>query len=518
MAVGSWETIPVAFLFVAPLSPEQAGEWLDEAFLRALKVADPNGTVDTRVYRGCVLLAQLSYKTAAIKTEPVKRRKPDSPVISQASYTERSDRGLYATLVGDFVESCLERWHTVDREGFWENVGRRSIDATFVPALATDIAVRMDKELRSHPLYIGAVSPDLGNPLHRYLFIEVMFKDAFLRGGRVYIRGGMPGTGDPSFIGADTFSSDGLGVVPYDQFDDVAPLLVLPAALSARGLVSKMRMERRMALDVHQKVMHDLSFSRSLRDLGREFEWDLSQLPDAPEEVSVQASKIADYLLNPDHEDNRGKAKFFEEHLGITKSDWTYLHSQLVDALGHVTYKDVRIDTYGVRFTANLPIAGKNEETATIETGWIVRPGERASFVTAYPSKKSAELEEKASPPPLVSDSLKGNARWQALYDLAHAAGLEAMNACVPKPLVVENQVYMEGECGGAVIVIEDGRTSLARWLRKNGCGHRHYKSGCAISSERIGQSAESAKAYADAFARVLRRNGIGCRSEIYYT
>ena len=509
MAVDSPETIPVAFLFVAPLSPEEVGEWLDEAFLRALKVVDPGGTVEARIYRGGVLLAQLSYKTAAVKTVPAKRRKPDGPITYQTNRSEHSDR---------FVESCLERWHTVDRESFWENVGRRSLDATFVPTLSPDIASRMDQELHSHPLYIGAVSPDLGNPLHRHLFVEAMFKDAFVSGGRVYIRGGIPGTDDPSFIGADTFSSAGIGVVPYDQFDSVAPPLVLSAELSARGLVSEMRMERRMALDIHQKVMRDLSFSRSLRNLDRDFEWELSQLPDAPEEVNVQATKIADYLLNPDHKDNKGKAKFFAKHLGITKSDSTYLYGQLVDALGHVTYENVRIDDYGVRFTANLPVTGKNGETATIETGWIVRPGERASFITAYPGKKDAALEVQARPPQLVSDSLKGDERWQAIYDLAHAAGLEAMNACVPKPLVVKGQVYMEGDCGGAVIVIEDGRISLARWLSKNGRGHRYYKSGYAISAEHIGQSAESAKTYADAFARVLRRNGIGCRCEIYYT
>ncbi len=311
--------MPVAFLFVTSLSPKEAGEWLDEAFLRALKVADPDGTVVTRVYRGGVLLAQLSYKAAVVKAEPVKRHQPDSPVVSQTSHTERSDRGLYATLVGDFVESCLEGWHTVDRESFWENAGRRSLDATFAPALVPEIAARMDKELRSHPLYIGAVSPDLGNPLHRYLFIEAMFKDAFLSGGRVYIRGGMPGTGDPSFIGADTFSSAGVGIVPYTQFDNVAPPLVLPPGLSTRGLVSGMRMERCMVLDVHQKVMRDLSFSRSLRDLDRDFEWDLSQLPDAPEEVNVQATKIADYLLNPDHNGLQGRMLTPTRLDGLTK-------------------------------------------------------------------------------------------------------------------------------------------------------------------------------------------------------
>jgi hypothetical protein len=345
-----------------------------------------------------------------------------------------------------------------------------------------------------------------------------MFKDAFLRGGRVYLRGGLPGTYDPSFIGADLFSSAGVGIVPYVQFDDIAPPVVLPAALSARGLVSEMRMKRRMALDVHQKIIRDLSSSKSLRDLKREFSWDLSQLPNAPEEVNVQAKKLADYLLNAEHVDNKGKAKFFEEHLGVKKSDWTYLHSQLVDALGLVTYEDVRVDDYGVRFTAKLPIIGKNGATATIETGWIVRSGERASFVTAYPGEKNAELERRASPPPLLSDNLKGDQRWQALYDLAHAAGLAAMDACVPKPLVVGSQVYMEGYCGGATIVLDDGRTSFARWLKRNGRGHAHYRAGYVISAEGKGQSAESAKAYADAFARVLRRNGIGCRSEIYYT
>ena len=92
------------------------------------------------------------------------------------------------------------------------------------------------------------------------------------------------------------------------------------------------------------------------------------------------------------------------------------------------------------------------------------------------------------------------------------------MNDCVPKPLVVESRVYMEGDCGGATIILKDGRKSFARWLRKNGRGHRHYRSGYVISAEGVGQSAESARAYAEAFALVLRRNGIECRSEIYYT
>jgi hypothetical protein len=509
---------PCAFLFATPLADEEEGVTLDEAFLTALKAADPHWLTDTRVYRGGVLLARLSYKTTAVKAEPGTHRKHGSRVTFQTSWMERSDRALYAMLVGDFVETCLEQWNTLDPSTFWDYVAKRGLDATFVPSLPAAVAIDMDKGLRSHQRYIGVASPDLGNPLHRHLFVDMMFNDAFIRNGRVFVRGGFEGSYDGSFFGADTFSPGGVVALPYEEFEEKAPSAHLPDALSARGLVTEMRMRRRMALDIHQKVVSALNQSRSLRDIGRPFEWDLLQLPDAPEEVEVQATKLTDYLLDPKHKDGGSKAKFFEQQLAITRKDWAYLHGQLIDGLGNVSYEDVRLDDFGVRFTAYLPVTGRNGATATIATGWIVRPGERASFVTAFPARKDPALESQAIPPSVVSDNLEGDARWQAIYELADQAGRKAMEECVPKPLVVESQVYMEGDCGGAFIVIEDGRTSFARWLRKKGLGHRHYQRGYSLSAVQIGQSAESAKAYADAFARVLRRNGIECRSEIYLT
>jgi len=90
---------PCASLFAATLRGEDEGETLDEAFLSALKAADSHGQTDTRVYRGGLLLAQLSYKPSSIKAEPAPHRSPRS-------------------------------------------------------------------------------SPDFRNPLHRYLFVDVMFKDS----------------------------------------------------------------------------------------------------------------------------------------------------------------------------------------------------------------------------------------------------------------------------------------------------------------------------------------------------
>jgi len=129
---------------------------------------------------------------------------------------------------------------------------------------------------------------------------------------------------------------------------------------------------------------------------------------------------------------------------------------------------------------------------------------------------KDTTIESQAITPVCISRNLEGDDRWKAIYALAEQAGMKAMYECVPKPLVVESHVYMEGDCGGAYVVIENGRSSFVYWLKKMGVGHRHYPRGYSVSAEQIGQSAESAKAYADAFARVLRRNGIKCHSEIY--
>jgi len=515
----SQNELPCAFLFASPLKDEQEGEQLDEAFLTALKAVDPCGLTDTRVYRGGVLLADLSYKPSSITAEPAKRRKFDSKTTFETSQTMRSDRALYATLVGDFVETCLEQWHTLDSSTLWDYVAKRALDAIFVSPLSTAIAEDMDKCLRSHPQYIGAVSPDLGNPLHRHLFVDMMFKDAFIRNGRVFVqRDLVEGVYNGSFPGADTFSPDGMVTLSNEEFEAQAPSANGPDSLSARGLVTEMRMRKRMALDIHEKIMKTLGQHHLFRDMDRSFAWDLSQLPDAPEEIEVQAEKLTHYLLVPEHKDNKGKAKFFEQVLAITRKDWAFLHGQFVDGLNNVDYEDVRLDDYGIRFTAYLPVTGRNEATATIETGWIIRPGERASFTTAFPAKKDIALEDQATPPTVLSDNLEGDDRWEAIHILADQIAKKEMEECVPKPLVVESQVYMEGYCGGATVIIEDGRTSFARWLRKKGIGHRHYQRGYSISARRIGQSAESAKAYADAFARVLRRNGIECHSEMYYS
>jgi hypothetical protein len=502
-------------LFAVPRTQkEERGETLDEALLNALNKVDPQGVTASRVYRGGVLLAQLAYKPAVVSAQPPKPRRSGAPGYPQTGTEQHADKALYATLVGDFVETCLGGWNTVDPRLFWDYVGNRSLDATFLPTLPTAFASAMDRELRAHPLYIGTVTPDLGNPLHRYLFVEVLFKDAFIRQGAVVVRAGYEGTYDGSFYGADKFSVDGMIVLSHEEFERSAPQVPVPASLSARGLVTEIRMKRRMALNVHQKIAASLSQSESLRSVSTRFEWDVTRLPDAPEEVEVQARKLTDYLLNAAHPKGKTKAAFFRDVLGIVCGDWSFLHAQLVDGLGCGSYEDVRLEEHGIRFSAILPVTGRNGRTATIQTAWIVRSGERASLVTAHPAAKDAELERSARLPDLVPDDLAGAHRWQAIFDLAHAAGSAAAEDAVPKPMFIDGSVYMAGECGHALVVVRDARRGFARWLKTTGNGRRHYSGGYHVCAFYEDQSADRAEAYATAFATVLRRNGVPCKVE----
>jgi hypothetical protein len=383
------ETRVYAFIFDGGGAKVDPSESLDEAFLSALKVADPNGVTSTRVFRGGLLIASLSYKKSAVRARPSTRRRPGGVTVSESGTTETADKALYATLVGDFVETCLELWNTFDSTKLWDYIANHPLDATILSGLTVEIAARVDERLRSHPRYVGAVSPDLGNPLHRQLFIELMFKDAFIHDGSVVVRADYEGEYQGSFFGADEFSRRGMSVMPYQQFETSAPSANLPTELSARGLVTQMRMQRRMALDIHQKLLLSITGSNALREPLQPFEWDITRLPSAPDEVQVQARKLTDYLLNAEHGDGRSKAKFFSETLAIAREDWAFLQAQLVDRLAEVSYDDVRLDKYGIRFTAVLPLRGRNGNTATIKTAWIVRPGERASLVTAIPDKKT---------------------------------------------------------------------------------------------------------------------------------
>jgi hypothetical protein len=506
---------PFAFFFTSLGSPAASGALsLDEAFLQALKAADPQGKSAMRIYRGGLLLSSGSRKPQAISMQTRSDPAARSALRATQSYTNASDKTLHGVRLGDFAGTCLERCNTFDRKTLWDFLANRATDVTVVSELAPEVVQGMDEHLRAHPRYFGVVSPDLGNPLHRELLVDMLLKDVFIRGGEVYARRDFSGELHVCFDGVQEFSGREMHALDGEQFEKAAPAFDVDLPLSPRGLVTRQRMARLERLDVHQRVMKAVSYTPTGAKLP--FDWDLSQLPDSPDEISVQADKLTKYLLDPSGK-GASKAKFFKEELKIGPEDWKFLHAQLVDGLAALEIEDVRIeDHYGIRFAARFPLRGINGATATILTAWIIRRGERATLTTAYPLKKDAALEESVQRPLVLVGLPEGEGKWAAIHALAKDCADAAMKECVPRPMVIGGEIVMEGAIGTAYIVMADSRSGFARWTKANRIAQRHHPRGVAIEAERLGQSAESATAYAHAYAKVLGRNEIECTVETY--
>lgn len=106
------------------------------------------------------------------------------------------------------------------------------------------------------------------------------------------------------------------------------------------------------------------------------------------------------------------------------------------------------------------------------------------------------------------------------VYDEAHAAGMEALNAATPRPMVVSddpnymttrNVYYVsEGVCGFASIAGIRANSRMGKWLVSRAKGRRAtYEPGVRVWVREGGQSYERKVAYAYAFSNVLSKYGI---------
>src|SRR5581483_7195476 len=115
----------------------------------------------------------------------------------------------------------------------------------------------------------------------------------------------------------------------------------------------------------------------------------------------------------------------------------------------------------------------------------------------------------------IVSSTLTGDARWLALYEIAHSAGVIAAAECVPTPMkIIDGELIMEGACGSAHVRVPDVRKGFARWAVRSGKGRASFRSGAMINAGIYSQSYDRAVAFAEAFAAILELNGIRCSVE----
>jgi hypothetical protein len=114
------------------------------------------------------------------------------------------------------------------------------------------------------------------------------------------------------------------------------------------------------------------------------------------------------------------------------------------------------------------------------------------------------------------------SAQFEKIHAQAHAAGMAALAAVSPVPMVVveagvlsgaplpgAKQYYVEGGVCGFAWVSFAGNIPFGRWAKKAGIASSGYPKGLQVWVGEGGQSMERKEAYASAYAMVLRQHGI---------
>jgi len=114
------------------------------------------------------------------------------------------------------------------------------------------------------------------------------------------------------------------------------------------------------------------------------------RLPRADRSV-VDREKLEGYLLNPQHEVGRHKARVFASALGIRRRDWQYLGDQLRAAVVDAPVGSIRETSWGGLYEVVVAVDGLNGQTRKVMTVWLVAGDEPPRLVTAYIADEPAD-------------------------------------------------------------------------------------------------------------------------------
>ena len=106
------------------------------------------------------------------------------------------------------------------------------------------------------------------------------------------------------------------------------------------------------------------------------------------DKLVVEREKVADYLLNPAHPDNGGKAEFFGR-MGFRREEWETLAAALRTLAQTADVASSAESPHGRKYVIVGRIESPDGKAAQVQTIWIVDKGlEVARLVTAYPRKE----------------------------------------------------------------------------------------------------------------------------------
>ncbi len=111
------------------------------------------------------------------------------------------------------------------------------------------------------------------------------------------------------------------------------------------------------------------------------------KLPNA-DKAMVEREKVRDYLLDPAHPDNGGKAQFFER-LGFRRSEWEILADAFL-ALAHKAEVTHGMKSpHGQKYVIVGRLESPSGRVVSVQTIWIMDKSlDVARLVTAYRHKE----------------------------------------------------------------------------------------------------------------------------------
>ena len=96
--------------------------------------------------------------------------------------------------------------------------------------------------------------------------------------------------------------------------------------------------------------------------------------------------KLHGYLLDPDHEQNQGKAIWFQKALGFDKNTWQQLAPQLYFDESTAVFRETT--PYGDRYSQFIRVTGPNGRTIVVEFIFQKDGAGRVAFITGIPTDK----------------------------------------------------------------------------------------------------------------------------------
>jgi hypothetical protein len=488
---------------------EPALQFFSAAVLTALSSADPDGTTRSQFRNGLPSLSDFAARTTGVHAAE-----------RSTGRTVSYDMDTYKYVVWAWLDSLSEGWSTVDPEKGEAIFRRRTEECVTLTDLADHIRDEVDRRLHDTPGYVGAFAIDLGNPIHRGGFLDLLSHPAAISGGAVIQERTFEGEEDWDLEGAAEFKPGGLAWQPHGWLGLEGPEKPGKQPLSPRGERAVAALSRKHSSTVEGRVIEAIDDAFRFHSPRQAFDFKAVGGEGDIFEAIMPEGKFTHYLFNREHKEGGPKSAFFIDVVGIDPEDWRYLAAQFYQGLLRAEPDDLELrdwsDGYGMRFSVQMRIRGRSGIEAVVRTGWMLKPGSLPSLSSAMPGDRNAEVVDPGAPP-ILRPGPRTDESWATLWGWASAAGIRALEAVVPTPMyLVGYPPIPEGEMGSAAIRVRDARRGLARWLARSGIGQGDGYGGTVVFDENPGTSLERALAWARAVALVLKLNGIEAEIEQY--